>query len=574
MTAFDFGMNARAVLAAMSRSQAIIEFDTTGTILHANENFLNAMGYALSEIVGQHHRMFVEPEEAASADYAAFWAELAGGRFDRRQYKRIAKGGREIWIEASYNPVFRGRKPYKVVKFATDITAIKRKAQEDEGKLSALGRAQAIIEFTPNGDILAANENFLAALGYELSEIVGRHHAMFCAPDYVASADYKAFWRRLAEGQFVSDQFTRLAKGGGKIHIQASYNPILDANGKVFKVVKFATDVTERVRSMEEIGAGLGRLAECNIRMTIDRPFVPEFEPLRRDFNNSIGAFQETLSKVLDQTHMLNGSGQVMHRAAEDLSERTRRQAVALEETAAALTQATVAVRSSTERTRETRKLVQDARASANTSASVVSNTVSAMQRIESASSEIGQIIGVIDEIAFQTNLLALNAGVEAARAGDAGRGFAVVAQEVRELAQRSAKAAREIKTLITNSRAEVQEGVRLVGETGRALREIENFVTEIDHNVDAIATSAAEQASGLEEISSAVSDVDRITQENAAMVERTTTTSQSLAEGATTLTELVNRFQLNRRGRRRDGSEIWTPEERAARLGAMRQAS
>jgi methyl-accepting chemotaxis protein len=181
------------------------------------------------------------------------------------------------------------------------------------------------------------------------------------------------FWQRLAEGQFVADQFTRIAKGGAKIHIQASYNPILDADGKVFKVVKFATDVTERVRAIEEIGAGLGRLAECNIRMTIDRQFIGEFESLRRDFNGSIGAFQETLSQVLDQTlHPLNRSGQEMRKAAEELSERTRQQAVALEETAAALTQATVAVRSSTDRTRETRKLVRDARASANTSASVV----------------------------------------------------------------------------------------------------------------------------------------------------------------------------------------------------------
>ena len=574
MTAFDFGLNARAVLAAMDRSQAVIEFDLTGRILHANENFLQAVGYQLSEVVGQHHRMFVDPVEAQSKDYAAFWARLAEGHFDRRQYKRVAKGGREIWIEASYNPVFRGGKPVKVVKFATDITTVKLKAMEDEGKLAALSRAQAIIEFTPKGDILGANENFLAALGYDLTEITGRHHSMFCMPDHVASPEYRVFWQRLAEGHFVADQFTRITKSGAKIHIQASYNPILDADGKVFKVVKFATDVTERVRSIEEIGAGLGRLAECNIRMTIDRAFVPEFEPLRRDFNNSIGAFQETLSKVLDQTYIQNRSGQEMRKAAEDLSERTRQQAVALEETAAALTEATVAVRSSTDRTRETRKLVRDARASANMSASVVSNTVSAMQRIEAASAEIGQIIGVIDEIAFQTNLLALNAGVEAARAGEAGRGFAVVAQEVRELAQRSAKAAREIKKLITNSSTEVHEGVRLVGETGRALQEIESFVAEIDHNVDAIATSAAEQASGLEEISAAVSDVDRITQENAAMVEHTTATSQSLAEGAITLSELVNRFQLNRRARRRDGSEVWTPEERAARLGHIRKAS
>jgi methyl-accepting chemotaxis protein len=567
-------MDARSMLAAINRSQAIIEFDLSGRILTANENFLSAVGYELSEIVGQHHRIFVEPEEAKSAEYAAFWARLAQGHFDQNQYKRLAKGGREIWIEASYNPVTRGRKPYKVVKFATDITAAKLKSLEDEGKLNALGRAQAVIEFTPKGEILTANENFLATVGYTLPEIVGKHHSMFCAPGYVSSAEYAEFWARLVRGEFVAAQFTRIAKNGSRVHIQASYNPILDAAGRVSKVVKFATDVTERVRAIEEIGAGLGRLAECNIRETIDRPFISEFEPLRADFNGSIGAFQETLSKVLEQTKILNRSGQDMRVAAGDLSERTRQQAKALEQTAAALVETTVNVRSSTERTRQTRRLVQDARASATQSAGVVENTVSAMQRIEAASSQISQIIGVIDEIAFQTNLLALNAGVEAARAGEAGKGFAVVAQEVRELAQRSAKAAREIKALIGNSSTEVKEGVRLVGETGRALKEIGTYVEEIDDNVDAIATAAAEQAGGLEEISAAVSHVDRITQENAAMVERSTAVSHGLAEGAATLTDLVNRFQLNRRTRIRDEDrEVWTPEMRANRLG-MRRAS
>lgn len=561
------GLDASAVLDALNRSQAIIEFDLTGKILKANDNFCKAVGYQQSEIIGRHHSMFLAPEEAANAEYKSFWAKLSRGEYDQGQYRRRAKNGDEIWIEASYNPVFRFGKPYKIVKVATDITVIKRKSMEDDGKLAALSRAQAMIEFTPDGKILSANENFLAALGYTAQEIVGKHHSMFCEPAYAQSQEYRDFWQELRSGRFSAGQFMRLGKDGKRVFIQASYNPILDERGRVLKVAKFAFDVTDRMHAVEELGAALERLSQCNIRVTLDKPFVGEFESLRRDFNKSIAEFQKTLENVLGQTGDLTRSSQEVSEASVNLAERSREQAVALEETSAALEEITATVRSSTENMKETRKLVQSARTSTAASTEVVERTVNAMQRIETASREISQIIGVIDEIAFQTNLLALNAGVEAARAGEAGKGFAVVAQEVRELAQRSAGAAKEIKALINNSGSEVLEGVRLVGETGEALKQIDALVRHIDGNVDMIAKAADEQAVGISEINKAVNRLDRMTQENAAMSARTTVISTTLAQGADALAQLVSLFKLNRRTvQREDGASIGSDFSTAAR--------
>ncbi|SMC43273.1 HAMP domain-containing methyl-accepting chemotaxis protein [Rhizobium sp. RU36D] len=299
-------------------------------------------------------------------------------------------------------------------------------------------------------------------------------------------------------------------------------------------------------RVVDTLGAGLNRLADSNMRMTIEEPFDPRFEPLRHDFNISITTFQQTLEAVMTEIKTLHENGMEMREASDNLAKRTEQQAASLEETAAALEEVTATVRSSSERTQDTHKLVIEAKTCADASGDVVRNAVSAMQRIEKSSAEIGKIIGAIDEIAFQTNLLALNAGVEAARAGDAGKGFAVVAQEVRALAQRSADAASEIKKLIGNSEAEVSSGVRLVGETGTVLNQIGDYVARIDSNIEAIATAAREQSVGLQQISAAVHEIDLMTQQNAAMVEETTAVSHALAEGAAHLTSLVSRFKLN----------------------------
>ncbi|TWF50301.1 methyl-accepting chemotaxis protein [Neorhizobium alkalisoli] len=546
MSIFSFpGADARAVIAAVSRSQAIIEFDPSGTILTANENFCKALGYSLSEIVGKHHSIFCEPAFVASPEYKSFWARLGRGEYDDGTYKRIGKGGTEVWIQASYNPVMAGGKPYKVVKFATDITEAKQKAAEDAGKISAISRTQAVIEFTTKGDILTANDNFLSCLGYTLDEVVGKHHSMFCEPSFRDSGEYREFWAKLASGQPISAEFKRIGKGGKEVWIQASYNPIFDAEGRVFKVVKFATDITERVRAVGEIAGSLHALSEGDLTARIEKPFIPTLEQIRVDLNGALEKLSQAMKAVGSNAEgIASGSGEV-RQASDSLSARTEQQAAAVEETAAALEEITRAVADSAKRAEEAGALVLRTKSGAEHSGSIVRTAVGAMGEIAKSSREISSIIGVIDEIAFQTNLLALNAGVEAARAGEAGKGFAVVAQEVRELAQRSAQAAKEIKTLINTSSEQVTRGVGLVDETGKALEQILVQVAEIDGNVAAIVEASREQSTGLKEISNAVNSMDQNTQQNAAMVEQTTAASHSLAREAEMLRDLLARFRF-----------------------------
>lgn len=236
---------------AISKSQAVIQFNLDGTIITANKNFLDAMGYSLAEIQGKHHSMFAEPEFAKSADYARFWEKLRRGEFEAAEYKRLGKGGREVWIQASYNPIFdMSGKPFKVVKYATDITAQKMAAADSKGQLDAIGRVQAVIEFNLDGTIIKANENFLNAVGYTLPEIQGKHHRMFVDPVDAQGPEYQQFWEKLRRGEFESRVYKRLGKGGREIWIQASYNPIFDMNGKPFKVVKYASDVTELMKTV------------------------------------------------------------------------------------------------------------------------------------------------------------------------------------------------------------------------------------------------------------------------------------------------------------------------------------
>jgi len=539
-----------AVLDALKKSFAIVEFQPDGRFICANALFCSALGYREEELKGKQHSLFVDPEYARSQAYKDFWARLGRGQFDSGEYKRIRKDGSDIWLQASYSPVLNGAgKVVKVVKLALDITAAKIKAAQDASIVNAIFRSQAVIQFDLDGTVLEANDNFLKVVGYSRGELVGHKHSMLAEPGYADSAEYRDFWDCLRRGEFMTGEFRRVGKGGREVWLEACYNPVFDVDGKVVRIAKIATDLTERMRNVALLGAALTRLADGDLQARIDQPLVPSLDKLRLDFNTAVGALNEAMTTVATNANAIHSGAEEISIATEDLSRRTEQQAANLEETAAALDEITATVKRAAAGAIKASDVVNETRGEAETSGVVVSQAVEAMGQIEGSSQQISQIIGVIDEIAFQTNLLALNAGVEAARAGEAGRGFAVVAQEVRALAQRSAEAAKEIKALISASSQHVGHGVELVGETGKALTSIVAKVASIHALVSDIAASAQEQATGLSQVNTAVNQMDQVVQQNAAMVEQSTAAAHSLKGETEDLARVVARFRISSAG-------------------------
>ena len=375
------------LLRAIDRSMAVIEFDLQGTVLSANENFAKTMGYRPEEVIGKPHKMFCPDEFARSAEYSQLWTRLRAGEFVSATFLRLTSKGQRVWLEASYNPVKDADgKVFKIVKYATDVTVKVEAESEANSKLSALHRAMAVIEFDLDGRILCANENLTRLLGYNAHDIVGKNHSLLCPPELINSSEYADFWRRLNKGEFFSGQFKRISRHGNILWLEASYNPVYDANGKLFKIVKFASDITARIEKHE------------------------------RDTESAAQAYHISV-----ETQKVAKQGtEVIHQAATEMRQIS----------------------------------------------SSIDDSSRIIAQLGERSEQITTIVNTIRSIAEQTNLLALNAAIEAARAGDQGRGFAVVADEVRQLAGRTSRSTAEISDMIGVIQSETQQAITSMDAT------------------------------------------------------------------------------------------------------------
>ena len=421
--------NQTGLLEAIDRSMAVIEFDLNGVVLRANDNFLMTVGYQREQVIGQQHRKFCPPEFARSSQYSELWSRLNNGQFESGTFERVNSKGEPIWLEASYNPIkdASGR-VVKVVKYALDVTAKVQQESESAAKLQAIDRAMAVIEFDLSGNVITANQNFLTRMGYSLAELKGKHHRIFCTAALVNSGAYQDFWRRLNQGELFHGQFERVDKRGQTVWLEANYNPVYDASGRLCKVVKFASDVTARVEQHAE------------------------------DARSATEAYHISVEtrKVAEQ------GTQVIQQAASEM----REIAANIEESSTLIAQ------------------------------------------LGERSEQITTIVNTIRAIADQTNLLALNAAIEAARAGEQGRGFAVVADEVRLLAARTSGSTAEISSMIglilsetrqaiksmDGTRDRAAQGVELANEAGTVILQIRDGAS---HAVQAVSMFANERVGG-----------------------------------------------------------------------------
>ncbi len=430
-----------------------------------------------------------------------------------------------------------------------DVTELR----TQQGQLAAIEKSQAVIEFSLDGRILHANANFLNALGYSLEEVRGQHHSLFVDAAYRQSPEYRVFWDKLGAGEYDAGQYRRIGKGGREVWIQASYNPILDQNGRAFKVVKYATDITAQVRAAQALKDAVaetqGIVAAAQANDLSRRIGLEGKEGAIGELCAGVNGMLDTMSGVV--ATITESCGTISTAAREiamgntDLSQRTEEQASSLEETSASLEELTGTVRQNADNAQQANKLASSASEIAERGGRVVTEVVQTMDGITQSSRKINDIIGVIDEIAFQTNILALNAAVEAARAGEQGRGFAVVAAEVRNLAQRSANAAKEIKALISDSVGKVDSGSKLVASAGQTMEEIVISVKRVTDIMAEISAASQEQSTGIEQVNVAVSQMDKITQQNAALVEEAAAAAKSMEEQTEQLASMVAGFVL-----------------------------
>jgi methyl-accepting chemotaxis protein len=546
---------AKETLLGKARPAQLEYISALQKLVHFEESQIatQAAGLAASY---QHSRTLVVLIALASLAVAAGIA-LKMGRAIRQPLEQVIGIFRQMASGKLDNPIATGRAD-EIGQVLTGLSELQTQQRnliaENHGQLEAIDKVQAVIEFDLDGTVRTANDNFLRALGYTLEEIKGRHHSMFVAPAERSSAAYQQFWEKLRRGEYDKARYVRYGKNERKVWIDASYNPILGADGKPYKVVKYANDVTQHVlatqameRAVAQIQQVIKSAGDGNLTVRVSVADKDgDLKKMSESINMLLGNMADIVGKVkAAATEVYNGAEEISQGNV-NLSQRTEEQASSLEQTASSMEQMTSTVRQNADNAGQANQLAVAARDQAERGGTVTASAVHAMSEINAASKRIADIIGVIDAIAFQTNLLALNAAVEAARAGEQGRGFAVVATEVRTLAGRSAGAAKEIKDLIEDSVKKVEDGSQLVAQSGQSLDQIVLSVKKVCDIVAEISAASREQSSGIEQVNKAVSQMDSMTQQNAALVEQAAAAAQSVAQQARNLTALMDAYQVS----------------------------
>ena len=584
-------MNARIDI--MNTTSIVSEANLKGEILTANDKFIEISKYSKDEMIGRPHNLTRHPDVPKEV-FKQMWQTIGAGKIFRGVIKNRAKDGTPYYVDAVIKPIMGpDGKPRKYLGVRYDITEHEIARQNMKGILDAINKSYATVEFDLNGTVQTANTLFLEKMGYSLGDIKGKHHSLFVEPSHSNTPEYRSLWEKIGRGEPDARQHKCIAKGGREIWFQTSYNPIYDEVGRPFKVLELATDITEQKQALVEVetlinAAAMGQLsprikvemftgasrdltdsvnrlmeavthplheaqgvltalAASDLTKSMTGAYQGEFEQMKNTLNLALTNLTKTITIVRDVVDSVSSGSEQITKGNEDLAQRTSEQAGSLEETSASMEEMTSTVKQNADNAKQANQLASAARETADKGGAVTKRAVDAMAEINKSSKKIADIITVIDEIAFQTNLLALNAAVEAARAGEHGRGFAVVAAEVRNLAQRSATAAKEIKGLINESIQRVTDGSELVDQSGKTLEEIVHSVKRVSDIIAEITVASQEQASGIDQVNKAIMAMDETTQQNAALVEETTSASQSMTEQAKELMRQVGVFKISR---------------------------